>query len=222
MTIALGSPAMTRRRSALDHLLLAGPDLDAATAALEARTGVRAAPAGSHQDLGAQSAIARLGDHTFLEVVGPDPALSHGAFAARLEQLKGPQLLMWAAHTENADGIVARATEAGYHAVLTESRRTRPDGTVARWRSVFVNGHGAGALIPFFVEWPPGEHPSRDAPAGLSLVAFRIEAPESEALKVVLDALDVSVTVRKGPEERLLAELETPKGPLTLASGATT
>jgi len=209
---------MSRRRAALDHLLLAGPDLDAATAALESRTGVRAAPAGSHQDLGARSAIARLGDHTFLEVVGPDPALSHGAFAARLEHLKGPQLLMWAAHTENADGIVARATEAGYHAVLTENRRTRPDGTVVSWRSVFVNGHGAGALVPFFVEWPVGEHPSREGPEGLSLVAFRIEAPEAEALKVVLDALDVAVTVRHGPEERLVAELETPKGPLTLGS----
>jgi hypothetical protein len=213
---------MTRRRAALDHLLLAGPDFHAAMDALEARTGVRAAPAGSHPELGAQSAIARLGDHTFLEVVGPDPALSHGAFATRLEQLKGPQLLMWAAHTENAEGIVARATEAGYHAVLTESTRTRPDGAVARWRSVFVNGHGAGALIPFFVEWPPGEHPSRDGPSGLSLVSFRIEAPESEALKVVLDALDVSVTVRNGSEERLVVELETPKGPLTLASVATT
>jgi hypothetical protein len=212
---------MSRRGAALDHLLLAGPDLNAATAAFEARTGVRAVPAGSHQDLGAQSAIARLGEHTFLELVGPDPALSHGAFAARLEHLKGPQLLMWAAHTENADSVVARATEAGYHAVLTEGRRARPDGAIVRWRNVFVNGHGAGALVPFFVEWPPGEHPSRDAPAGLSLVGFRIEAPEAEALKVVLDALDVHVTVRSGPEERLVAELSTPKGPLTLASIAT-
>jgi hypothetical protein len=212
---------MTRRRAALDHLLLAGPDLDAATAALEARTGVRAVPAGSHDELGACSAIARLGDHTFLEVVGPDPAHAHGVFAKRLEHLEGPQLLMWAAHTENADGIVARATEAGYHAVLTESRRTRPDGGVVSWRSVFVNGHGAGALVPFFVEWRPGEHPSREAPAGLSLVSFRIEGPQAEALKVVLDALDVSVTVRHGSEERLVAELATPKGPLTLASIAT-
>jgi len=89
---------------------------------------------------------------------------------------------------------------------------------VIRWRSVFVNGHGAGALVPFFVEWPVGEHPSREGPEGLSLVAFRIEAPEAEALKVVLDALDVAVTVRHGPEERLVAELETPKGPLTLGS----
>jgi len=129
---------------------------------------------------------------------------------------------MWAAHTENADGVVARATEAGYHAVLTESRRTRPDGTVDRWRNVFVNGHGAGALVPFFVEWPPGQHPSRDAPPGLSLVSFRIEAPEAEALKVVLEALDVSVTVRHGAEERLVAELATPKGTLTLGSLAAT
>jgi hypothetical protein len=83
---------------------------------------------------------------------------------------------------------------------------------------VFVNGHGAGALVPFFVEWPPGEHPARDAPAGLSLVAFRIEAPQAEALKVVLDALDVSVVVRNGPEERLVAELATPRGPMTLTS----
>ena len=213
---------MTRRRAALDHLLFAGPNLEAAIAALEARTGVRPAPAGSHQDLGTETAIARLNDHSFLAVIGPHPTLSHGAFAARLEHLKGPQLLMWAAHTENADGVVARATEAGYHAVLTESSRTRPDGTILRWRAVFVNGHGAGALVPFFVEWPPGEHPSRDAPSGLSLVGFRVESRGAEALKVVLEALDVSVTVRHGDEDRLVAELGTPKGPLTIASVTTT
>lgn len=206
------------KRAALDHLLLAGPDLDAAITALESHTGVRAVAGGSHSDLGTRSAFVRLGDHHFVEVVAPDPALSHGVFAARLGDLEGPQLLMWAAHTDNAAAVIARADEAGYRAVVTDASRTRPDGGVVRWRNVFVTGHGAGALVPFFVEWPRGEHPSHDAPPGLTLTSFRIEGPRPEALRIVFDALGIAVSVRNGPHERLVAELETPKGPLTLAS----
>jgi hypothetical protein len=207
------------RRARLDHLLWAGADLDAAVAELEARSGVRALPGGSHPELGTRNALARLGEGVFLEVIAPDPALAQGVFAERLAALAAPELLMWVARTDDAAALAVRAHEGGYGALVTDGSRTRPDGGVVRWRNVFVTGHGAGTLVPFFIEWSGDGHPSRDAPAGLELAAFRIEGTRPQALRTVLGALGVAVAVRKGSSDRLVADLRTPKGPLTLASG---
>jgi len=212
--------ARVQKRARLDHLLWAGPDLDAAVVDLEARSGVRAMPGGSHPELGTRNALARLRDGTFLEVIAPDPSLPQGAFAERLAGLAAPELLMWAARTDDASALVARAHASGYRAVVTEGSRSRPDGRVVRWKHVFVTGHGAGTLVPFFVEWADAGHPSRDAPPGLELVSFRIEVSVPQTLRTVLGALGVTVAVRKGPREQLVAELDTPKGRITLASAA--
>jgi len=205
----------------LDHLLWAGADLDAAVADLEARSGVRAVSGGSHPELGTRNALARLGDRAYVEVIAPDPALPQGAFAERLAALPAPELLMWAVRTHDASALVARANASGYGAVVTEGSRSRPDGRVLRWKQIFVTGHGAGPLVPFFIEWLDAEHPSLDAPAGLALASFRIEGPLPHALRTVFAALGLAVAVRKAPRERLVAELDTPKGPITLASTAT-
>jgi hypothetical protein len=210
--------ARVRKRALLDHLLWAGADLDAAVADLEARSGVRALPGGSHPELGTRNAVARLGDGAYVEVIAPDPSLPQGAFGERLAGLAAPVLLMWAARTNDASALLARANASGYRAIVTEGSRSRPDGRVLRWKQVFVTGHGAGTLVPFFVEWGDAEHPSRDAALGLELVSFRIEGPVPQTLRMVLGALGVAVAVRKGPHERLVAELDTPKGPITLAS----
>jgi hypothetical protein len=205
----------------LDHLLWAGADLEGAVADLEARSGVRAVSGGSHPELGTRNALARLGDRAYVEVIAPDPSLPHGAFAERLAGLAAPELLMWAVRTHDASALVARAHASGYGAVVTEGSRSRPDGRVLRWKQIFVTGHGAGPLVPFFIEWLDAQHPSLDSPPGLALAAFRIEGPLPHALRTVFAALGLAVAVRKAPRERLVAELDTPKGRITLASTAT-
>src|SRR5437867_4385278 len=80
----------------------------------------------------------------------------------------------------------ARAEAEGYQTAVVEGRRTRPDGTVVRWTNVFVSGHGGGTLVPFFIEWHDGSHPSADAASGLRLQALRAETPQVEGLRAVL------------------------------------
>ena len=88
--------------------------------------------------------------------------------------------------------------------------------TIVRWTNVFVAGHGAGTLVPFFIEWHEG-HPANDAPAGLRLRALRAETPHVEALRAVLRALDVRLLVRRAAIPRLVAVLDTPRGRVELA-----
>ena len=198
-------------------MLWGGPDLDAAVATLAERTGVRAMPGGRHPELGTRNGVAALGRKRFLEVIAPDPTLRAGALARQLTALTSPTLLMWAARTSSATATAARAKAGGYEAAVVEGHRERPDGTIVRWTNVFVTGHGAGTLVPFFVEWHGRSHPADDAPAGLRLQALRAETPHAEALRVVLRALDVRLPVRKAAGARLVAVLDTPRGRIELA-----
>jgi hypothetical protein len=200
-----------------DHLLWGAADLDAAVAALVERTAVHAAAGGQHPDLGTHNAIATLGRKRFLEVIAPDPTLRPGALARRLAGLTTPRLIMWAARTPSAAETAARATAEGYQTAVVEGHRVRPDGTVVRWTNVFVSDHGAGALVPFFIEWHGDSHPADDGPRGLRLRELRGEAPEAEAVRAALEALDVRLPVRKAPAARLVAVLDTPRGRVELS-----
>lgn len=200
-----------------DHLLWGAADLGVAIAALAEHTEVHAIPGGQHPDLGTHNAVAALGRKRFLEVIAPDPTLPPGALARRLAGLTTPTLIMWAARTPSAADTAARAEAAGYQAAVVDGRRQRPDGTVVRWTNVFVSGHGAGTLVPFFIEWRGEAHPADDAATGLRLRSFRAETPHAEALRAVLRALDVRLAVRRAPTARLVAVLDTPRGRVELA-----
>ena len=206
------------RAATLDHILWGGANLDTALDTLEELTGVRATYGGQHPDLGTHNAVAALGPKTFIEVIAPDPKLKAGALAHRLQKLPAPTLLMWAATTPSATQTAAHATAEGYEATVAEGHRPRPDGAVVRWTNVFVSGHGAGILVPFFIQWATASHPASEAPSDLRLKAFHAETPQPAALKAVLEALDVKLAVRKGNVARLVAVLDTPRGLVTLTS----
>ena len=200
----------------LDHLLWASADLDAAVGDLAERTGVRATFGGHHPELGTQNALIRLGDRMFLEVIAPAPALPAGGLARQLAALREPRLLMWAARTDDPLATAARAKRAGLSATVVDGHRARPGGGRLDWTNVFVAGHGAGTLPPFFVTWEGTHHPAEDATPGMTLESFSIETPEPDALRAVLRALDVRASVRKGKRDRLRAVLDTPRGRVVL------
>ena len=201
----------------LDHLLWGSRDLDTATAVLFQRTGVQAVFGGHHPELGTQNALARLDDRVFLEVIAPAPALPAGGLARELAKLAEPALVMWAARTASASGLVARAKAVGLTATVVEGHRARPGGGIVRWTNVFVSGHGAGTLVPFFIEWDGDYHPSEDAPPGLALAGFAIETPDPARLRAIFSALDLKASVHKGRRDRLRATLDTPHGRVVLS-----
>jgi hypothetical protein len=200
----------------LDHLVWAARDLEEAVQQLYERSGVRAQPGGQHPELGTHNALARIGTRTYLEVLAPDPRLPAGTLARQLAALPSPALLMWAARTRDAAATAASAQSEGYGAAVIPGRRTGVDGEELRWTNVFVSRHGAGTLVPFFIQWHGARHPALHAPDGMRLTSFSIETSHPESLRLVLEALDVKVTVRKGPRDRLIARMATPRGLLDL------
>src|SRR5439155_24158845 len=58
----------------LDHLVYATGEVAATVADLEGKLGVRATPGGRHAGLGTHNALLDLGQHSYLEIIGPDPS----------------------------------------------------------------------------------------------------------------------------------------------------
>lgn len=202
----------------LDHLLWAVPDLDQGIDEMARRTGVRACLGGRHPGVGTHNALLDLGAEVYLELIAPDP--SQDAFSGlgrRLESLRAPHLLTWAARTSDIIATESRARAAGLtpEGIVAMSRQ-RPDGRRLAWRILELGGHEDEGLIPFFIEWQGDEHPSHDAPSGCRLEAFVLEHPSPARLRELLSTLELTVEVRRGSRRHLIASLATPRGPLEL------
>jgi hypothetical protein len=203
----------------IDHIVYAVPDLVAGIEEIASRTGVRPQAGGSHPGAGTANALLSLGDSVYLEIIGPDPQQNVAPQWFGLDQLTTGRLAGWAARTPALEQRVAAAAARGYEAgPIRDGRRTRPDGTVLRWRLAFpAGGLPAGdGLVPFLIDWLDSPHPAERAPAGCHLKQLRGEHPRPAAVQSSLKALSVRLPIRRGPAPRLVATLDTPAGQVVL------
>jgi len=208
MVTAMDSPA-------LDHLIYAGSDLEAAVDDLERRTGVRAAAGGSHPGRGTRNALIGLGGGAYLEILAPDPAqpppepswLGVDGGASH-----GPRLSAWAVRTADLAGVARRAEAAGVRLgdIVAGTRRS-VDGVLLSWRLTDPRAVLEDGLVPFFIDWGSSAHPSASAPGGIALAALRGEHPRPGDAATLLGNLGLELPVTKG-EAALIAVLQTPKG----------
>ena len=209
--------------SALDHLLLGAPDLDAAIAWFEKTTGARPVIGGSHPGMGTRNALVSLGGRQYLEIIAPDPAQSAYNFHIDVRALPEPRLVTWAAATPALDGVVSAARSAGLKVFgPADGSRVRPDGSTLRWRSAGVLADlRAGTVdpVPFFIEWAAGSpHPAADSPGGCRLTAFDVGHSDPERLQRLLAALGIEAAVTRAPAAVLGAVITTPNGEIRLSS----
>ena len=137
---------------ALDHVLIAVPDLDAAGAALEARFGLPSTAGGRHPGFGTANRIVPLGG-AYLELVTvADPVqAAASAFGRWVASARPSRPMGWAVRTDDLDGAVRRL---GLDAV--PGSRSAPDGTLLRWRMAGIEAAAAEPFLPFFIEWGAG------------------------------------------------------------------
>ena len=212
--------------AAVDHLLLAVPDLEAGIAWVEERGGVRAAIGGSHPGRGTRNALLSLGDRRYLEILAPDPAQT-GATSSLLDltRVAAPTLTRWAASGRDlarfAERLRADAAPGVTIGEPQDGGRTTPAGAELRWRTVSARGaaiNALGGLAPFFIEWSPEtEHPARTAPRLGVLEGLRFEHPEPEAAVGTLASLGLGVAIASGPLPAIRAAIRTARGVLELS-----
>lgn len=221
----------------IDHLVVAATTLEAGVAWCERTLGVTPGPGGEHALFGTHNRLLKLHSDAvppvYLEIIAINP-LAQPTRAGDLRrwfdlddpaqrqllQQHGPQLVHWVARVAAIEPAVAALKALGIDRgqVLPASRPT-PQGLL-QWRiSVRDDGQRLfdGAL-PTLIEW--GEtHPARTMPdSGVTLAAFEVSHPRTGELRDALQAIGLSGVRVSDEPPTLVAQLQTPKGRVTLAS----
>jgi Glyoxalase-like domain len=155
----------------LDHLILGARDLDEGIDYLEKLSGYRAAYGGSHPGRGTRNALLKLGHHSYLEILAPDPDQSTLVWHKELPTLDEPRLVGWAEQVNDIGSLAAHLRKRGVKVIgPTPGSRTRPNGETLRW-TLLLRSDDRGGILPFYIEWDStSPHPSDDAPGGCLLV----------------------------------------------------
>ena len=221
----------------LDHLVIGAATLAEGVAWCEATLGVVPGPGGEHALFGTHNRLLKLSaagaPNAYLEIIAINPAaaptrapplqrwfdLDQPALRASLAQ-NGPQLIHWVASVPALTTALSSWQRLGLDRgpALTASRPT-PTGLL-RWQ-IAVRDDGQRLLdgcLPTLIEW--GDvHPAQSMPASaLVLQRLSLQHPEAPQLDAALAAIGFTgASVAAGPAA-LIAELQTPRGPLALRS----
>ena len=202
--------------AALDHLVLATPDLAATTAWVSEQTGVVASAGGRHIGRGTRNMLCSLGRSSYLEIIGPDPEQTDvdGGRPFGIDTLDDARIVSWAIAVLDIDAAVEAAREDGFDpGEVFSMQRQRPDGVVLSWRLTVSDS----ATTPFLIDWlDTVQHPALDSAPGLELGELQAQHPDPASLTLRLEALGVIMGVALGPEA-LLVELRGPLGALEFA-----
>ncbi|WP_326738369.1 VOC family protein [Streptomyces sp. NBC_01022] len=204
--------------TALDHLILAAPDLERTVAWLEDGLGIRLAPGGSHPTAGTRNFLLGLGDSAYLEVLGPDTGQSvpREKLPFGLGRPGHPRLCTWALRVTDVDARVAAARAAGHDpGEPATMSRVDPRGGVVSGRITPPRAFEDGGLLPFLVDWGTTPHPARDLPRA-ELAALHGYHPAPDPVRHALRAVEADLTLRRGSRPALVATVRTPDGELTL------
>ena len=206
-----------------DHLVIGCATLAQGIDHLARVTGATAIAGGKHALMGTHNAVMKLGPRLYLELLAVDPDApppGRPRFfdldkpAMRDALAIAPALIGWAAHTDDLDDALVRATIAPGVA----TKMTRGD---LAWRLTIPDDgvRPAGGVLPALIEWPPGVHPAeRMADSGVTLVELAASHPAPATIRAALAAwkLGDAMHVSYAATPRLAAMLRTPRGMVAL------
>lgn len=199
----------------IDHLVYAATNLQEAIEKAEDLLKVKASPGGKHPAYGTANVLISLSPETYLEIIGPDPAVKASELPElfSINKLSGPKLVTWAAKETNLEMRLTHLQEKQIaFGPIFPGRRAKPDGTVLSWRftnPLHVIGDG---LIPFLIDWGKTVNPAQSATQGCKLLDLHLEHPQFQALQPIIDALDLEINIRYAAAPAIIARILTPVG----------
>ncbi|MEM8774037.1 MAG: VOC family protein [Pseudomonadota bacterium] len=206
----------------IDHFTIGTCDLSEGQTALHELLGAIIPQGSKHEAMSTHNCVCQAGNECFLELIAidleaPDPGrvrwftLDDPATRMRIE--KRPRALCWVVNTSNLDTVVANSPiDLGEIVQFQRGDRT--------WR-LTVPKDGSlpeGGLIPGFIEWSPGPHPSTgQQDIGITLEAVQLHHPDPKHLNSLLIGLEIDhlVDVYEGPRT-LSFRVRTPNGTVAI------
>lgn len=187
---------------AVDHLLIAAPDLEVGRDFAASVFGTRPVSGGSHPGQGSRNALLGLEDDTYIEIIAPDPAQPADLPLSRfLAALEAPAFAWWCARCDELERLQEYLNASGLDAGHIEPwSRQAPGGAPLAWHLLMPSDGELGAALPFFISWDDMDrHPSRHLPVVGRLSRLSIEHPHAATLTMLpgsvktIPASDVAV-----------------------------
>ena len=207
----------------IDHFVIGAETLEQGVAEMEAKLGVTVPRGGKHDAMSTHNCVMQSGNESFFELIAIDPdapadpgrtrwfTLDESATQERIAVR--PRALCWVVGIDDLDAVVA-ASPVNLGEVVRLSR-----GELS-WRlTVPDDGHlPMGGLLPAFIEWSPGPHPSTgQQDLGVTLDTVQLQHPEPEELIAILKALKVDHLAKVSQGNPALSfSLNTPGGHVVL------
>ena len=194
----------------IDHFTVGAASLEAGASALHEALGLTIPKGSKHDAMSTHNCVCQAGNSSFFELISIDPeapdpgrarwfSLDDPATKAKIADR--PRALNWVVNTPDLDAVVAGSpVDLGEIVHFQRGDRT--------WR-LTVPADGSmveGGLIPAFIEWSPGPHPSTgQQDIGLRLERIVLTHPDPEAMKTALAALNVDQLAEVQEGERGLS-----------------
>jgi hypothetical protein len=201
----------------LDHVVIAGPDLDEVIRWFAALTGVQARPGGAHPTGTANALVALTIDGArgpqYIELIGPDPDRADAALPTvfGIDGLGGPRVQAYAVHPDDIDGTVRRAREHGFDpGDVTDLSRRTPDGGLLEWR--LTRSEHERLDVPFLIDWGGTPHPGLSDIPAIELVSLVRVEPDPQPLTETLGALGLGDGVASVEPSNGVASVEPSDG----------
>ncbi|WP_420336438.1 VOC family protein [Roseibium sp.] len=206
----------------IDHFAIGCSDLETGVAYLQDKLGVRVPKGGKHAAMSTHNCVMQAGNESFFELIAIDPdapdpgrarwfTLDHPATQKRLSER--PRALTWVVNTTDLDRIIADSpVDLGEVVDFARGDRTWRL-TVPRDGSLPENG-----LLPAFIEWSPGPHPSTgQQDLEVRLQSVKLTHPDPSRIEAMLTALNVRHLAEVSQGETGLAfALNSPSGSVLL------
>lgn len=211
-----------------DHLVVGAPSLRMGIQWLSEKLGIEPMYGGEHVGRGTANLILGLEGKAYLEVIAPSDSMGalQSPRESRLRRLKKPELMRWVVRSTGLE-VDARRLQ-GWGLIddsllaITTRRRDRLDGDVLRWKLLangsFSPSQCVDGLLPIFIHWTNGEHPSVSAPAGARMLSLWGEHPRADDLIHPFRDLGLNLELEDAVHPHLKAIVEGPRGEVLLST----
>ena len=206
--------------SRIDHLIFGAPNLQAGIAFIRQKLGVSPTGGGRHPDFGTHNAVFRIGEHTYFEIIAPDPQQADQAkkIWMELDRLEAPGLIWWAARTKDMATSLQRAKVAGWDPGRPMAgSRTTTEGVVLNWQLSDPFRVQEDGVLPFLIDWGDSPHPTDNMPkAAVALIDFQLLHPQANRIRSTLASIGIHFPVYDHPTPQIRAGFAMEAGKLYL------
>lgn len=202
--------------TALDHIVMAGPDLSALVRSTRQRVGINPSFGGRHQGRGTSNYLLGLGGMAYLELIGPTDPTGRLPSAFGIDRLVAPRVVAWKVRCDDLQASVAAARARGYDpGIIRPLSRRLPDGSLLEWRLTQDPPTDHDGLVPGLIDWQGSPHPASTLLPEARLVAFSGQHPQPQVVLDALEVLGVELAVSTGAPA-LSVLLDTPNGEIEM------